>query len=134
MERAIRLQLEKIEGLLVQLLAGAEKPLDLAEAAAYLRQSKSHLYHLTSAGHIPYYKPNGKKIYFKKADLDAYLLRNRHAGTAELEELASAYSLPPGIESRTKRRQSRGAGTGPGAASARCDSSYDRTGDDPHGR
>lgn len=133
MERAIRLQLEKIEGLLVQLLAAADKPLDLAEAAAYLNHSKSHVYHLTSGGHIPYYKPNGKKIYFKKADLDAYLLRNRHAGTAELEELASSYSLQPAIESRAMGWRTTGPQTVSGGANAQCDSGYGRTGDS-HGR
>src|SRR5215831_11151433 len=59
--------------------ADAEKPLDVGEGAAYLHITKSHLYQLTSKGLIAHYKPAGKKIYFRRRDLDAYLLRNRRA-------------------------------------------------------
>ena len=40
--------------------------LNFNEACQYLELSQSHLYKLTSAGSIPHYKPNGKKLYFKK--------------------------------------------------------------------
>ena len=62
-----------------------------AETAAYLSLSKSHLYHLTSEGLIPHYKPNGKKIYFLKSDLDSYLLRNRRAGAADIETATQSH-------------------------------------------
>lgn len=49
MEKQIKAKLEKIESLMENLLATfvstSEKPLDLAEPAAYLSLSKSHLYH-----------------------------------------------------------------------------------------
>jgi excisionase family DNA binding protein len=38
---------------------------------------KSHLYQLTCKNQIPHYKPGGKRIYFDKKDLDAYVRRNR---------------------------------------------------------
>ena len=70
MEKQIKAKLEKIESLMENLLATfvstSEKPLDLAEPAAYLSLSKSHLYHLTSEGLIPHYKPNGKKNLFSE--------------------------------------------------------------------
>lgn len=46
------------------------------EAAKYCGLSRSYLYKLTSAGLIPHFKPNGKQLYFKKADVDTWLLRN----------------------------------------------------------
>lgn len=52
------------------------KPLTLGEAAAYLGISKSYLYKLTSQARIPHYKPEGKKVYFEKSELDEWLLRN----------------------------------------------------------
>ena len=53
------------------------KPLTLREAAEYLDLSTSHLCKLTSRRQIPHFKPSGKRVYFVKEDLDAYLLRNR---------------------------------------------------------
>ena len=44
--------------------------LNFTETAIYLEVSHSHLYKLTSNGVIPCYKPNGKKLYFKRSELD----------------------------------------------------------------
>ena len=49
----------------------------LREAAAYLGISINTLYRMTSKREIPFYKPNGKTIYFLTSDLDAWLYRNR---------------------------------------------------------
>ena len=43
------------------------------EASLYLDISKSYMYRLTMDKTIPFYKPNGKKMYFKKIDLDNFL-------------------------------------------------------------
>lgn len=59
------------------------KPLTFEEARAYLGVSKGFLYSLTSRSLIPHFKPNGKRLYFLKTDLDAYLLRNRVKPTEE---------------------------------------------------
>jgi len=60
--------------------------LNFEEALSYLKVSKSFLYKLTSKGEITYYKPNGKLIYFKRSDLDDWMLRNEVSGTNELED------------------------------------------------
>ena len=67
----------------------------LRETARYLRISTSTLYKLTSAHRIPYSKPNGKLIYFLKADLDRYLLQNRIASESEIAETASRDARVP---------------------------------------
>lgn len=54
-----------------------DRPFTLREAAEYLDLSPSYVYKLTSTRRLPHYKPSGKRIYFLKADLDAYLLQNR---------------------------------------------------------
>ena len=49
------------------------------EACEYLKiKSVKTLHNLTSMGEIAYSKPNGKFKYFKKADLDEFMDRNRH--------------------------------------------------------
>jgi excisionase family DNA binding protein len=70
--------------------------LNFAEAAKYLELSHSHLYKLTSAGNIPFYKPNGKKLYFNRAELDEWLLRNRNATREEIDKEASNYLMQKG--------------------------------------
>lgn len=60
--------------------------LNFEEALSYLKVSKSFLYKMTSKGEITYYKPNGKLIYFKRSDLDVWMLRNEVSGTNELED------------------------------------------------
>ncbi len=86
MSKQILDRLERIESLLTDLIKTAVKLYDLLAASEYLRISRSHLYQLTSKGLIAHYKPAGKKVYFDKADLDAYLLRHRIASRNEIEK------------------------------------------------
>jgi excisionase family DNA binding protein len=51
--------------------------LNFNEACKYLDVSPSHLYKLTSTKQIPHFCPQGKKLYFKREELDAWLQRNR---------------------------------------------------------
>lgn len=78
---------------LEKLLVGRKTVLTVDEAITYTGLSKSYLYKLTSAGTIPHYKPNGKHIYFKKEELDAWLLRNGVRSEYEAENLAINHTL-----------------------------------------
>ncbi|QOJ27950.1 MAG: helix-turn-helix domain-containing protein [Ignavibacteriales bacterium] len=62
------------------------------EAAEFLNISKSHLYKLTFKNRIPYYKPGGKLIYFKREELSEWVKRGRVKTLEELE--AEVDSLP----------------------------------------
>lgn len=50
--------------------------LTVPEAANYLRCSRQRLYDLTSARVLPVFK-DGRKSYFRREDLDAYLAEGR---------------------------------------------------------
>jgi excisionase family DNA binding protein len=69
--------LEKLNKIISLLEGQQPAPMTLAEAAVYLHVSKQTLYRMTSQSQIPHYKPNGKRCYFLKCDLDAWLTRNR---------------------------------------------------------
>lgn len=71
--------------------------LSFDEACKYCSISKSKMYKHTSSSNIPYYKPEGKLIFFKREELDQWLLRNRQSSLDELQRVATKYSL-------TKRR------------------------------
>ena len=69
--------------------------LTVDEAAAYTGFSKSHIYKLAHYRRVDHYKPNRKNIYFKKEDLEAYLLRGKRdaLSKAEIETEAANYSI-----------------------------------------
>jgi len=67
------------------------KPMSFIEAAEYLHLSKSCLYKMTSANKIPFFKPNGKKIFFLQSDLNSYILKNRIKPESELDEIANKH-------------------------------------------
>ncbi len=53
--------------------------LTLEEACLYMGISKSTMYKLTSQSKtITFYKPTGKLIYFKRKDLDEFMLQNQN--------------------------------------------------------
>lgn len=83
----IETRLSKIENMLI----GTKEVLSFNEVANYTGLSKSYLYKLTSNGAISYYKPNGKMLYFLKADVDLFLLQNRVASSQELDTKASTF-------------------------------------------
>jgi len=70
--------------------------LNFNDACQFLDYSKSYLYKLTYSRQIEHYKPNGKKLYFKKSDLEAWLLRNRIKTADEIERDAIDYVVKKG--------------------------------------
>lgn len=63
------------------------------EAAKYLGMKKSYLYQLTMSKEIPFYKPTGKLIYFKRVELEEWLQKNRVATEEELSQQAQSYCM-----------------------------------------
>lgn len=60
--------------------------LNASKAAEFLSMTKGLLYKLTSQHRLPYYKPCGKRIFFRKSELDQWLNKGRVATEAELQE------------------------------------------------
>jgi excisionase family DNA binding protein len=84
-------RLEKIELLITKQNLLQKEMFTLAEASNYLGISNSHAYKLTSGRQIPHFCPNGKKLYFKKSELDQWLQRNRKVSREELDTEAAKY-------------------------------------------
>jgi excisionase family DNA binding protein len=57
--------------------------LTFEQACEYLGYKRSYMYKLTSAGVLPYSKPNGKHIFFDREKLEAWMLSN---GTLSINE------------------------------------------------
>lgn len=92
----ILLRLEKIERLLTSQTMLQKEVLNFNEAAEYLELSLSHLYRLTSTKQIPHFCPQGKKLYFNRQELDAWLQRNRQTTSEEIEKMATDYIIKKG--------------------------------------
>ncbi|NEW77992.1 MAG: helix-turn-helix domain-containing protein [Gelidibacter sp.] len=89
-------RLDRIEKMLKTQQAMQKQVLNFHETCTYLELSQSHLYKLTSTGAIPHYKPNGKKLYFQREELDQWLLRNRSDSQYEVEQQAANYLISKG--------------------------------------
>ena len=74
-----------------KLLLTQKNVLNFSEVKLYTNLSESYLYELTSSGGIPCYKPNGKQLYFKKQEIEEWLLSNKKVTNIELDELSSSY-------------------------------------------
>ena len=90
-------KLDKIESLIK---GKTEEPLSFVEGAAYLNLSLSYLYKLTSTRQIPHWKPLGKRIFFSKSELDAWIFRNPVKTIAAIEQEAADYVVAVGGQRR----------------------------------
>jgi excisionase family DNA binding protein len=64
-----------------------ESPMDITEAAAYLKYSVSHIYQLTHRHEIPFNKPRGT-LRFYKSELDEWVRGGRVLTNAEVQAKA----------------------------------------------
>ncbi len=89
--REISEKLEKIEELINRQTLQNKTIFTIAELIIYTGFSKHYIYKLTSQKKIPFSKPNGKNIFFKKSDVDNFFLSNPQATIDEIEEEAINY-------------------------------------------
>ncbi len=91
MNDEIKSVLEDIKDILQKQNIFKKEILTLDEAVEYMGVSKSFLYKLTSKGKISHFKPNGKRVFFKRADLNDWMLTNKSETIDELESQTLNY-------------------------------------------
>ena len=69
--------------------------LNLNQAAEYVSLSKSAIYKKTSERNIPHFK-KGKKLYFKKSELDLWLTSMKISTKDEIDQAATDYIIRKG--------------------------------------
>ncbi|ARN78247.1 hypothetical protein BST97_09720 [Nonlabens spongiae] len=79
-------QLERIAHELSGILPFQKEFLSVAELSIYLGISMSAVYKLTSKNEIPFYCPGGKKIYFKKQEINQWIEESRVIPDSEILE------------------------------------------------
>lgn len=96
MDEQVLTEIRELKKLIFEQNMLQKEVLNFNEAAVYLEVSHSHLYKLTSTGTIPAYKPNGKKLYFNRQELNKWLLSNRQTSLSNIEEEVSQFQLKSG--------------------------------------
>ena len=74
-------ELQKRMEAVEDILDNAKEVLTVEEASRFMDIARSSLYKMTSDRSIPFYRPNGKMIYFEKADILAWIRQNRVMAT-----------------------------------------------------
>lgn len=87
----IQKRLNEIEALIKRHHALSKEVLTLEESAEFLGLSKSAIYKMTSKREIPFYCPGGKKVYFRRVELESWILNAKVASVAEFEQEVDEY-------------------------------------------
>lgn len=66
--------------------------LTVDEVARYLQVSKATVYRIKSNKEVTYFKPNGKTIFIRRAELENWIGRNAYLSNSELERQANLLS------------------------------------------
>ena len=82
----------KIDRLEKIALLGAKNVLTIDDVALITGFTKGHIYRLTSGQKIPHYKPNGRTLYFKKEEIEDWMLQNKIQTNTEIERAATTYT------------------------------------------
>ena len=85
--------LSKLEAIERYSLLAAKNVLTIDDAAVLTGMSKSHLYKLTCSKQIPFYRPNGKLLFFDRLELESWLKQNRVTPEYEAEQQAFSYVM-----------------------------------------
>lgn len=81
---------ERLERIERMILIGSKDALNASEVAIMLNISESRVRHLASERRLPHYK-QGNKTYFRKSEIEDWMLSKRIPTNAEIDSLASSY-------------------------------------------
>lgn len=91
MEETINTIIERLGSIEKLSLLAAKKVLLLDDVALLTGLSRSFLYKLTCKHEIPFYKPNGKQMYFDRGEVEAWMKQGRVATKEEIEDKGITY-------------------------------------------
>ncbi len=77
-------QIQQIRQEWAEIVKPLKEFMTVDELAYYLGLSKSAIYKITSKRELPFYNPGGKKIYFKREEVDAWIEAGRVAPDSEI--------------------------------------------------
>lgn len=79
-----------------QMATGSKDFLSAREAADYIGAKLNYFYKLTSKHKLPMYNPTGRKLLFKKSELQAWVEKSRVSTDDELQSRAETELMKKG--------------------------------------
>lgn len=64
--------------------------LTVKQAAVFLKRSRGNIYNLVSAGKLPHFKPGGKSVLFRRAELEQWVEASRVPSNDEIAAQAAS--------------------------------------------
>lgn len=90
MNEDIKQQLDRIEQ---YAMIAAKTMLNIKEASFILGLSEQSVRNKARSHELPAYKPNHNTLYFKKSELEEWMMQNRSMSTKEIEAEAVKYCV-----------------------------------------
>ena len=90
MNEEIKAQLDRIEQ---YAMIAAKTMLNIKEASFILGLSEQSVRNKARSHEISCYKPNINRLYFKKSELEEWMMQNRSKSIKEIESEAAAYCV-----------------------------------------
>lgn len=90
MNEEIKAQLDRIEQ---YAMIAAKSMLNIKEASFILGLSEQSVRNKARSHEISCYKPNHNSLYFKKSELEEWMMQNRSKSIKEIESEAAAYCV-----------------------------------------
>ena len=87
-DKEIKEQLDRIEQ---YSMIAAKNMLNIKEAAIILNMTVDGVRYNVRNNTLPYYKPNAHRLYFKKSELEDWMMQNRSKSMTEIKSEAAAY-------------------------------------------
>ena len=88
---------KKLNQLEILIVSTAKQILTVEDLINYTGFSRSYIYKLVHKNILPYYKPNGKTLFFQKKEIDSFLLQNKSTPKAA-HLLSSLMFRPPKLK------------------------------------
>lgn len=85
--------LDKLENIERNILLMSKNVLSIEDVELLTGLSRRYLYKLTSRNEIPHSKPNGKKMYFDRKEIEDWMRQNRVCPKQEIEQKAVSYLI-----------------------------------------
>ncbi len=86
-----QLILEKLNRLERLIIDSTKEILNVEDLINYTGYKRSYIYKLVHNNILPYSKPNGKTLFFVKAEIDSWLLQNKSKSISQIEDQANDY-------------------------------------------
>ncbi len=86
-------KLVKLQNDVLNLIKCQNEMLDFNSLCLYLGLSSDCLYKLTSSKTIPFHKPFGKKLYFKKSEIDELIFKNQIKPNKSFDEFEIEHNM-----------------------------------------